>query len=94
MMWWPPYRKRVVAEADEYIESFGERSYEQCRTDSRTAEAAGDHKRARFLGAVRVVLAKKFDRDRRLDTATRYLEPQAAYDAGPGYVRSKDTTLH
>jgi hypothetical protein len=43
---------------------------------------------------VRVVLAKKFDRDRRLDTATRYLEPQAAYDAGPGYVRSKDTTLH
>jgi hypothetical protein len=81
----------VLAEADEYMETHGERAYERCRTDCRDAEAAGDRKRARFLGSVRNVLAKKFERDRRLDTATRY---QAPYDPGPGYVRSKDVTLH
>lgn len=96
MMWWPPYRRRVLAEADEYIESFGERAYEQCRTDGRKAMLDGDHKHARFLGAVRHVLAKKLGRDFRLDTATRYLERQASYDHGPGYVpdRPKNSTLH
>lgn len=34
-MWmlWPPYRRRVLAEAEEYLESFGDRAYSQCRTD-------------------------------------------------------------
>jgi hypothetical protein len=64
--------------------------------DELTSNVEGNRKRARFLVAVRTVLAKKFNRDRRWDTATRYLEPQAHYDAGPGYVanRSKNTTLH
>ncbi len=96
MMWWPPFRKRVLAEMDEYLEAYGERAYEQCRTDCREAEQAGDNKHARFLGKVRWQLAKKLGRDRRLDTATRYLEKQEPYEVGPGYVaqRPKDTRLH
>ena len=96
MMWWPPFRRKVLAEADEYLEAFGEHAYKQCRTDCIAAQENGDQKRLKFLGAVRQVLAKKFERDRRLDTATRYLETQAHYDHGPGYVphRPKDTMLH
>lgn len=95
-MWWPPYRRKVLAEADEYMEAFGDRAYGQCRTDGTDALENGDHKRARFLVAVRSVLAKKFGRDRYLDTATRYLEEQAPYDHGPDYFphRPKDTSLH
>jgi hypothetical protein len=95
-MWWPPYRRRVLGEADEYLESFGERSYEQCRTDSREASEKGDYKKSRFLSDVRSVLRKKLGRDSYLDTATRYLEQQEPYEHGPGYVarRSKDSTLH
>lgn len=95
-MWWPPFRRKVLAEADEYLEAFGERAYGQCRTDGIEALEKGDRKRAKFLGAVRSVLAKKFGRDRLLDTATRYLETQEPYDHGPGQIthRSKDTTLH
>ena len=96
LMWWPPYRRRALAEADEYLESFGERAYEACRTDGRNAELAGNHKRARFLGAVRWILAKKLKRDMKLDTATSLVERQEPYDHGPGYVahRPKDSTLH
>lgn len=97
LMLWPPYRRRVLAEADEYFKSFGSMAYERCRTDGRKAMLARDRKRTRYLGSVLWVLAKKFDRDRRLDTATRYLEkPQEPYDPGPGYVthRPKDSTLH
>lgn len=96
-MWmlWPPYRRRVLAEADEYLESFGDRAYSQCRTDCIEAMEKRDNKRLAFLSNVRSVLAKRLDRDRYLDTATRYLE-QKPYDSGPGVVihRSKDTTLH
>lgn len=95
MMWWPPYRRRVLAEADEYIESFGDRAYSQCRTDCIEAMEKRDNKRWAFLSAVRAVLAKKFGRDRKLDTATRYLE-QEPYDHGPGRAvhRPKGSTLH
>lgn len=95
-MWWPPYRKRVLAEADEYMEAFGDSAYAQCRTDCIDAIEQRDNKRWKFLSCVRHVLAKKLARDRHLDAATRYLEPQADYDHGPGYVvhRSKNTTLH
>ena len=94
-MLWPPYRRRVLAEADEYMEMFGDRAYSQCRTDCIEAMEKHDSKRLSFLSNVRNVLAKKLGRDRHLDTATRYLE-QEPYDPGPGVVahRSKDTTLH
>ncbi len=96
-MWmlWPPYRRRVLAEADEYLESFGDRAYSQCRTDCIEAMEKRDYNRRAFLSSVRGVLAKKLGRDRYLDTATGYLE-QEPYDHGPGIVvqRSKDTTLH
>lgn len=94
-MFWPPYRRRVLAEADEYLESFGDRAYSQCRTDCIAAMETRDNKRLAFLSNVRSVLAKKLGRDRHLDTATRYLE-QESYDHGPGKVvhRPKDTTLH
>lgn len=96
-MLWPPYCRRVLAEADEYLESFGEDSYRECRKDCVAALEARDWKRAKFLSYVRAELAKKLGRDRRLDTATRYLEEaQEPYDHGPGYVphRPKDSTLH
>jgi len=96
MMWWPPYRRRVLAEADEYLESFGDRAYQRCRLDCIEAMERKNRKRLRFLSSVRSMLAKKLSRDKRLDTATRYIEQQEPYDAGPGYVvsRSKDSTLH
>ncbi|MBX3535118.1 MAG: hypothetical protein KF826_12280 [Xanthobacteraceae bacterium] len=94
-MFWPPYRRRVLAEADEYMEAFGDRAYSQCRTDCIEAMEKRDSKRWAFLSNVRGVLAKKLGRDRYLDTATRYLE-QEPYDHGPGVVpqRHKDATLH
>jgi len=99
-MWmlWPPYRRRVLAEADEYMEAFGDHAYSQCRTDCIDCIEAmekHDNRRWAFLSNVRNVLAKKLGRDRYLDTATRYLE-QESYDHGPGLVtlRNKDTTLH
>ncbi len=97
LMWWPPYRSRVLAEADDYVESFGDRAYYECRSDCIKAIEVRDKKRRRFLADVRGVLAKRVRRDRWLDTATRYLEqPQASYDHGPGYVahRPNDSTLH
>lgn len=98
MMWWPPYRKRVLAEADEYLESFGERAWEECNLDY-VANMFKDEKRHRFLADVQRAISKKMDRDRKLDAAlpTRLSpEPQAPYDHGPGYVtyRPADKTLH
>jgi len=96
-MWmlWPPYRRRVLAEAGEYMEAFGDRAYSQCRTDCIEAMENHDNKRCAFLSNVRHVLAKQLDRDRYLDTATRYLA-QEPYDHGPGVViqRPKNSTLH
>lgn len=58
-MLWPPYRRRLLAEADEYMETFGDRAYSQCRTDCIEAMEKHDSKRMSFLSNVRNVLAKK-----------------------------------
>jgi hypothetical protein len=41
-----------------------------------------------------VEIATRTDIEIGLDTATRYVQQQATYDAGPGFVRNAKITLH
>lgn len=94
--WLRKYRERVKAEADEFLESFGDLAYAEARLAARQARRRGDTKREKFLRRVCTEVAKRTDFEIGLDTATRYLEKQMPYDAGPGIVRQRphDATLH
>lgn len=86
----------IKGEADEFMEMYGDNAYRAARAEARTARQRGDHMREKFLSRVCIEIAKRTDFDIGLDTATRYLEEQEPYDAGPGLVtrRPSDTTLH
>jgi hypothetical protein len=90
------YRESVKGEADEFMESFGDRAYAEARKEMSAARDRGDHKQEKFFVRVSLEIAKRTDIEIGLDTATRYLEPQTPYDAGLGLVvhRPKDSTLH
>lgn len=92
--WLKIYRQAVLAEADERMEYFGNQAYSATRAEAREARKQGDRKRDKFLSKVALEIAKRTDFEPGLDTATRYLENQAPYDAGPPVARLKDTTLH
>lgn len=95
MFWWlRKYRCAVLAEADERMEYFGNKAYSATRTEAREARKCGDRKLEKFLSRVSLEIAKRTDFEPGLDTATRLLEDQTPYDAGPPIVRSKDVTLH
>lgn len=88
------YRQAVLAEADERMEYFGNQAYSATREEAREARKQGDRKRDKFLSKIALEIAKRTDFEPGLDTATRYLENQVPYDAGPPVARTKDTTLH
>lgn len=93
-------RKRgelIAAEADEFMESYGNDAYSKAREEAREARKKGDNLREKFLAKVCIEIAKRTDFEIGLDTATRYLEEkQAPYDPGPGVARKRpdDATLH
>jgi len=90
------YRDSVKAEADEFMEFFGDCAYAEARKEMRAARERGDKKQEAFFGRVALQIAKRTDIKIGVDTATRYLEKQAPYDPGPGVVihRPEDSTLH
>ena len=95
------FRKRheiISAEADEFMEAYGNGAYWKAREVARDARRAGDHRIDRFYSAVAKEIAKRTDFEIGCDTATRYLEDdkQASYDPGPGrlIVRPPYVTLH
>ena len=89
-LWWlPKNRQKILAEADEYMESFGDDAYREAKKAEHAAWARGDKKLAKFLFRVRMEIAKRIDYEPGLDTATRYLERPL-----PRVSRPKDTTLH
>lgn len=95
--WLLKRQMRVLAEADERMEAFGNAAYTETRSEARKAREAGDYKHERFLNRVCKEIAKRTDFEIGLDTATRYVEKQAPYVVdGPPIVRkrSDDTTLH
>lgn len=95
--WLLKRRMRVLAEADERMEAFGNAAYTETRSEARRARESGDHKRERFFNRVCKEIAKRTDFEIGLDTATRYVEEQAPYVVdGPPIVRKRpdDTTLH
>ncbi|MGE0602681.1 MAG: hypothetical protein AB7O46_02720 [Xanthobacteraceae bacterium] len=90
MFWWlPKNRQKILAEADEYMESFGNRAYSEAKKAEREAWERGDKKLGKFLWRVRMEIAKRTDYSPGMDTATRYLEKPL-----PRVTRPKDTTLH
>jgi hypothetical protein len=89
-LWWlPKNRQKILAEADEYMESFGDDAYREAKKAEHDAWDRGDTKLAKFLFRVRLEIAKRIDYEPGLDTATRYLERPS-----PRVSRPKDTTLH
>lgn len=97
MFKWLRKRTEIIkGEADEFMELFGDGAYQAARKEARVARERGDHLREKFLSRVCKEIAKRTDIDIGIDTATRYLEDQASYDAGPGLAikRSDSTTLH
>lgn len=90
------YRESVKAEADEFMEFFGDRAYVEARKEMRAAREGGDKKQEKFFTRVSLEIAKRTEIEIGLDTATRYLEQQTPYEAGPGLVihRPEDATLH
>lgn len=48
MMWWPPYRRRVEAEADELMEYYGDQAQRAATKLSSTAQSNRDSRKARF----------------------------------------------
>lgn len=92
--WLKKYRAQIAAEADERMEYFGNQAYSATREEARDARNQGNRKRDKFLSKVALEIAKRTDFEPGLDTATRFLEDQAPYDAGPPVARSKDATLH
>lgn len=94
-LWSRQYREKVKAEADEYLESFGDQAYAEARKVMRVARKRGHKRLEKFLSRVCVEIAKRLNIEIGLDTATRYLEKQEPYDAGPGKVyKPHRTTLH
>jgi hypothetical protein len=92
-------RKRtelIKGEADESMEVYGDGAYHAARKEARIARESGDQTREKFLSRVCMEIAKRTGIDIGVDTATRYLEEQVPYDAGPGLVinRPGDSTLH
>jgi len=97
LKWLRRRRELIAAEADEFMEAYGNEAYFKARAEARDARRKGDRIREKFLAKVCIEIAKRTDFTIGLDTATRYLEePQAPYDPGPGIVhkRPDDTTLH
>ncbi|HZS53833.1 MAG TPA: hypothetical protein VFA65_05485 [Bryobacteraceae bacterium] len=74
LKWFRKRRLLVLAEADEFVESFGDHAYWEARKQAREARARGDHARDKFLGKVCRELAKRTGHEIGLDTATRYTE--------------------
>jgi hypothetical protein len=87
MMWWPPYRKRVLAEADELMEFYGSQARMAAFRKQDEARKQGDRRSDRFYGHVERYL-RQFD------------EPQAGYVADPDTLgevldrMSSGKTLH
>lgn len=95
--WLRKRRELIAAEADEFMETYGNDAYFKAREEARAARGKGDHMREKFLAKVCIEIAKRTDFEIGLDTATRYLdEKQASYEPGPGIVRKRpdDATLH
>ena len=97
LKWLRRRRELIAAEADEFMEAYGNEAYFRARAEARDARRKGDYLKGKFLTKVCIEIAKRTDFEIGLDTATRYLkEPQASYDPGPGIVHKRpgDTTLH
>lgn len=71
MMWWPPYRKRVLAEADELMEAYGDQARNAASRLCLAAYKDQDYKKAHFYRRVGRYLEKFCD------------IPQAPYKAEP-----------
>jgi hypothetical protein len=88
-------RELIAAEADEFMEAYGNDAYWKARDKTREARNRGDHARDKFLAKVCIEISKRTDFEIGLDTATRYLDDkQATYDHGPGFARKPGITLH
>lgn len=95
--WLRRRRELVLAEADEFMESYGDMAYRVARTEARSAREQGDRRREKLLNRVCKELARRYDYQIGLDTASRYLEDQEPYVIdGPPIVhkRPDDATLH
>lgn len=89
MFWWlPRNRRKILAEADEYMESFGNDAYREAKKAEYAAWDRGEKKLGKFLYRVRMEIAKRTDYEPGMDTATRYLEKPLPV------TRPKDSTLH
>lgn len=97
LKWLRKRRALIAAEADEFMEAYGNGAYWKARAEAREARKRGDYIREKFLAKVCIEIAKRTDFDIGLDTATRYLEKQEPYvvDGAPLVRKRPDgVTLH
>jgi len=60
MMWWPPYRRRIVAEADELMEYYGDQAKNAATRLSLSTHRNGYYRKSRFYKQIGRYL-EKFD---------------------------------
>jgi hypothetical protein len=97
LKWLRKRRELIAAEADEFMEAYGNGAYWKARAEAREARKKGDRIGEKFLAKVCIEIAKRTDFEIGLDTATRYLEHQEPYIVdGPPLVRKRPdgATLH
>ncbi len=87
--WLFPIRYEARCEADELMESLGDRAFSEARRLAREAEARGDIRQAKILWRARHEIGKRTDPLYGMDTATRYLESKPLAPRRP-----PDATLH
>lgn len=92
--WLKNHHRVVLAEADEFMEFYGDRAYAEARKEMRAARRRGDRRQEKFFTHVALEIAKRTEIEVGRDTATRYVEEQAPYEPGPAFVRNPGTTFH
>ncbi len=63
LMLWPPYRRRVCAEADRLMEHFGDQARNAASRLFRVAQRAHDYRKANFYRRVDNYLRRYIDED-------------------------------
>jgi hypothetical protein len=70
-------RALIEKDADALMRAYGDAAYDHARTtarDVRLGQAADEHRPAGHWDRVRREIGRRTGRDKRVDTATRYLE--------------------
>jgi len=93
IMLWPPYRRRVLAEADELMEYYGNQALNAAARLRLTAHENHEYRKARFYRRVGKRLQRFIDQDARIE-ANLDARRQERYDADIAHSEMLDRVLN